>query len=311
MTAEIVSKVIEFIKKKASGNPNLKRLNVKWFGGEPLLHLDIIRKVSKELIGYCNSLGIVYDAGIITNGSLLTAAVCEELKQLQVKKAQITIDGLEEDYCRNKGTLNTSFKAAIDNICYACERLSISIRINIPNNDAHKAISVTDYLFKEKSLFGKVGIYFAFVRNYENCSTNDDYKLFSPEYIKWLAHMIENYNWRKQSNNKSTVKATSCASIRISNYCIGPKGELYKCEHCIGVPEQSIGNVFQGEFFNKYERDYMDTLSSGKRPQCLKCKYLPICMGGCANDTVEQRTGFDCETFRNHQIKLKLMFAGL
>lgn len=310
MTDDTVLSVIDFIKKRIVDNFNLKRLNIKWFGGEPLLYLDIIREISMQLIQFCEERHITYDASIITNGSLLVPEVCDSLAQLHVEKAQITIDGLEEEYCHSKGTTISNFESTISNIRCACERMNLSIRLNIQDNDSDKAIRTTDFLLKEMNLAKKIGVYFAFVRDYNKPSIEEDYRHFSKEYIKWLSHMIDEYQWQT-FGNKPMIKTTSCASIRINNFCIGPQGELYKCEHCIGNPEQAIGNVLAGEYFNRLELEYLTTLSSRKRSACIECKYLPLCLGGCANDTVERRLGFDCEAYKDMQRKQKIMYAGL
>lgn len=106
---------------------------------------------------------------------------------------------------------------------------------------------------------------------------------------------------------KSFVKTTSCASIRRNNYCIGPKGELYKCEHCIGEYESAIGNINEGEYHNESECSYMETLISGKRENCLKCEFLPLCLGGCANDNVSKSPGIDCDAYKEMEVQKIIM----
>lgn len=311
MTKETESNTVSYIIKKAEQIPTLKKLDIKWFGGEPLIYLDTIRNISQQLSNYCQNHDIEYDSGLITNGSLLTEDVLETVLQCHISSAQITIDGLEAEYCKSKGTTSELFYQTIDNICKACRKLRITIRLNIPGNDADKAIRITDYLLSTNKLYKKIDIYFAFVRDYNKDSAVLDYRHFCKEYEKWLSHMLSNYNWRETHKNAPKTKSTSCGLIHLHNSCIGPTGELYKCEHCIGNIDASCGDIINGNYHNINERAYMETLSSGKRMDCINCKYLPLCMGGCANDYVTKNPGFNCEDYKQHQKRLKMMYSGI
>ena len=303
--------VVSFIKKRIDQTPSIKKVNIKWFGGEPLLYLNTIKNITEKVYTYCRSKDIDYDSGIITNGSLLTEEVLDTVIKCHITSAQITIDGTETEYCHSKGTLPRYYHQTIENISNACDRIKITIRLNILGNEADKAIEITDYLLSEKALVNKIDVYFAFVRDYDKDSVDLDYIHYTEEYVKWLHHMFLHYNWKETHRNAIRTKTTSCGLIRLHNNCIGPNGELYKCEHCIGNISQSCGDVVNGNYHNYYERAYMETLSSGKRTECIQCKYLPLCMGGCANDNVTNERGFNCDAFKQFEKRLKLMYSGI
>ena len=44
-----------------------KRVNISWFGGEPLIAIGIIEYISHKIISFCNDYHIVYSADLITN----------------------------------------------------------------------------------------------------------------------------------------------------------------------------------------------------------------------------------------------------
>ena len=54
------------------------------------------RGTFQELIELCEEKEITYSAGIITNGYLLTKENAERLKECQVGRVQITLDGPKE-----------------------------------------------------------------------------------------------------------------------------------------------------------------------------------------------------------------------
>ena len=81
---------------------NKKRLIWKswllhWYGGEPLLAISPIERLTKKFKKICKRFNIEYSASIITNGYLLTEDVCNKLLDLDITDAQITLDGDAKD----------------------------------------------------------------------------------------------------------------------------------------------------------------------------------------------------------------------
>ena len=60
MTTETEDRIVDFVKSHSEA----KSMRITWFGGEPLIAFDRIESLSKKLL----SLGLEYDAGIISNG---------------------------------------------------------------------------------------------------------------------------------------------------------------------------------------------------------------------------------------------------
>lgn len=312
MTKKTALAVAQFICCQADNNPNLKSISIKWFGGEPLLYLEQIKTISSLVMKYASAHSIRYEAGIITNGSLLTRDVAITLKTLGVTKAQITIDGLGEDYCISKGTTKECFSTVVENICSIWDVLKLTIRLNIPNNDEDKAIQTADYFYRDLKLLGRADLYFAFVRKYESSvDESDDYRAYANGLVKWARHVVLEYGIELAKYLSPKSKTTSCGYIRKLNYCIGPSGELYKCEHCIGNTEFSVGDVWRGCIDNRILNLYMQPLSNNHRPKCLQCPCLPICLGGCANDFVTNNMGIECKSFIQLCFSLKLLEAGV
>ena len=99
MSDEMVETVLRFIEKKVQ-SPELKQLNLSFFGGEPLLYytrkvLPLLKKISS----LCNERQVKLQLSFTTNGYLLTQKLLESLKELEAVVSvsfQITIDGNEE-----------------------------------------------------------------------------------------------------------------------------------------------------------------------------------------------------------------------
>ena len=71
-------------------------LHVGWFGGEPLVAMDVIRNLSKKFMAICKAMHKPYSASITTNGTLLTCDIFSELQNYGVISYQITIDGMKD-----------------------------------------------------------------------------------------------------------------------------------------------------------------------------------------------------------------------
>ena len=307
------AKVVEYICNKIRQNPSIKRLNIKWFGGEPLLYTKTLEIISKRIIKVTDESGIEYSAGVITNGYFLDRKMALKLRSYRVTKVQITIDGMPEEYCKSKGTQSESFYTVINNIKAASDILKITIRLNIPNNDSNMAIATTDYLLMELNLLSKIQIYFAYLRDYskDEKKAREAYKIYAHNYCTWLDHIIKRYGNSMINGSIPVRKRTSCGYIRMRNICIGTRGEFYKCEHCFGDENSIVGDVWNDKYYNKMEFTYATTIEQRTSKRCLKCSFLPICMGGCANDYLNGLIGQDCDAFKDIQFKLKLLEGGI
>lgn len=63
--------IVKFIKNKLTSHSGL---HITWFGGEPLLAINIIESISNDIMMFCQENEKTYSSSIITNGSLLNAA---------------------------------------------------------------------------------------------------------------------------------------------------------------------------------------------------------------------------------------------
>ena len=82
MTPEIQNQIVKFIRGYAENGT--QQISVTWYGGEPLLCMNQIEKLSTKIMNLCEEFNVGYSADIITNGTLLTKQTAEQLKILKV-----------------------------------------------------------------------------------------------------------------------------------------------------------------------------------------------------------------------------------
>lgn len=309
MSSDMVSEVCKFIIENAKKNRKIEKIGITWFGGEPLLHLDIIEEISRTIMCFCTEHEIEYSAGIYTNGRYLTSENSRLLKELKVKYAQVSVDGLEEHFVKQKGASKDDFEKTIDNIESSASIIPITVRINV-DDDMNSALECTKYLLKDRNLDGKIKVYIAHIRDYDctGCSSDEreSHGRFLDNQMKYMKQFGVGKTYKSESFSGITPRrrTTTCLSVCHTNPCIGPDGSLYRCEHHFGDKEYVVGNVKTGIDYSSLDMYYMQFTH---RDECKECVYFPICLGGCMNDYRGDDTILDCERLKK-QFKNMLFY---
>lgn len=306
MTVKVQNDICQYIESVINNNKYLKKISVTWFGGEPLLYVDIIYSLSKRIIALCDNAGIKYYSGMISNGRYLTPSNVEKLEECHMGHIQLSIDGMLENYIRLKKAKPSDFEKTINNIKNAADKLPLAIRINVYDS-IEEAIKLTDYLLLENKLDGKIKVYIAHTREYDKHLTSKQeqlsHALFLDNELEYMRLFGKGGRYSKDSFEYRVPRrrGTSCLSVCKSNLCIGPEGELYQCEHHYGIPQKQIGQLTKGFFYNELFSDYLRFKHYAK---CLSCKYFPVCLGGCIDDFVNKRNMIHCKKYCSRLVDL-------
>ena len=273
-------------------------LHVTWFGGEPLIRWDQIKKMSSEFQNLCVEKKASYSASLITNGYLLNKIYVNQLKELKIEDIQVTIDGPPEVHNQRRTLRNGSptFKKILQNIKDIYPFVKLSLRMNVDSSNIKNIDAVLNILEKE-GLKDKIGFYLGQVLPYtEVCSNISDSCLADKKYaaigFKTLVKMAA-----------KDFKATFAYPKALSNFCmadrrnafvISPTGNISKCWNSIGNKDDSIGNLLAiDKTFNNRSWDIPDPFDD----ECKDCLLLPICMGGCP--FLKSKTGKrDCTNWK-------------
>lgn len=303
MNDKVEKAVMDFVKQKLCMTDSIKRCRISWFGGEPLLRIDVIERLSNYFMKLCDDNGIEYTASIITNGRDLTDSAAKKLKALNVKKVQISVDGTKKLYCERKKATEEDYEKTINNIENASEILDkIVIRLNVSDDNFTDAYNLADELLDRHGLKGKIKISPA-------CTIEGSYEARKKHYKEYIAFekeykaYIEGRYGKKSYHTKiPCARGTVCTLAAVNNFCIGPSGELYKCEHHFGRHQYIVGSVFDGADSKKQE-DYLAVCEETiDKKECIKCSVFPVCMGGCPNATIGKIMNYDCDSYKNHLI---------
>lgn len=278
MTEQTEDAIVAFL----SQNEQLRSVLVTWYGGEPLLNFRCIRRLTEKIKG----LGVHFSAMIVTNGFLLTKNICDQLRELNVNKVQVTLDGPKPVHDARRFLKNGTgtYDKIIENLKYLHEvypELQIDIRTNIDKRIEQEYTAFYKYL---KSLFGSENVrpYAGFASDMMNsgCISDEDS----------LTTIVEKANFYIR-NHKANVDIddymprryiVTCIANKLAGLVIGPEGEVYKCWLEIGKPESIVGHIANPAQFDLVKMSKYTCMADYVfDPACRECFFMPICSGGC------------------------------
>lgn len=295
MNETVQQNLIEFVKKNIS---KYNRMRVEWFGGEPLLCLDIIQKMSAKFIDICRKAHKGYTAAITTNGYLLDLNTFKKLYDSKVIAYQITLDGLKKEHDSQRCLANQkgTFDKILSNLLDIKNNITSSIfRINIRTNFTKDIVdNLDEYLrFYEKYFVGDNRFVF-FARAAED---------WGGERVKSFKGLLdrneENTLIEKIYENKPKIDfymnyafleptGTICHSVHKNMFNIGCDGKVYKCDSSIDVA--CVGEICDGGIM-KIDEYKVALWACGTRytsPECDECFFSCSCIkGGCPLDIIK------------------------
>lgn len=300
MSQETLNGVLNFLKNFIFKKTFIKKVTLNWFGGEPLLELNSILFLGKELKDFCEKNSIEFNSSIITNGILFDRKTAIQLKEnCNLKKCQITLDGTEKQYCEMKQATPKQYYAVRNNIKTTYDIVKLNIRLNCNKENFEDIKQVVKELLIDDELKNKITVYVAAIKNYFGSCSNEFLEGdLQEEFLKFKTNdlKIKNASFKIQKPKK-----ISCGFLNKNNFVIGPEGEFYKCEHRIGRKKAVIGNYIDGFYYND-EYNYFTNNSHLKK--CLNCKYFPLCLSGCKDEQAVFKINANyCKNKKNGIIK--------
>ena len=297
MTGETRDALIAFTERLIKdGNP--KSLYVTWFGGEPMLEMGIIQDLSRRLVKLCEP-GIKYGANIVTNGWFLTPENIRILESCHISEAQITLDGpcaeINDATRRPKGE-SGSFDRIISNLRGVKTAMRFGVRCNVLKQNEKMYPDLVRLINRIAEETGNI-IHVAPARAETGLNPERDcssaFTALSAEEFAGIAGI---------SPKRLRFEGSYCVSQKLNSYCIDERGDLYKCWEAIGYGERAFGNIRDFALTKnpdgriKSMLDFLGTVWPENDGECMACKVLPVCLGGCPNRRLTG--GHRCEPYK-------------
>ena len=290
MSFETGKRAFDFLIENSGTRRNLE---VDFFGGEPLLNWDVVKK----LVEYARSIEKEKNKNfrftLTTNGVLIDDEVIEFANK-EMSNVVLSLDGRKDVH--DKFRVDYAGKGSYDKILPRFKKLVESrngqnyymrgtfthFNTDFTNDIFHMA----DLGFKELSMEPVVCS-----PDSPSALTDEDLPVLFEQYEILAKEMIR----RRKKGDGFTfyhymldLKNGPCIYKRISGcgsgteyMAVTPKGELYPCHQFVGEEEYCLGNIWDG--VKKPEvQDKFRLCNAYSREECRDCWAKLYCSGGCA-----------------------------
>ena len=272
--------LVQFIRNNLPGKESL---DITWFGGEPLMNIGSIERISDRLIRLCSFSGATYSAGIFTNGVLLNHANAIRLKRCRISSIRIGLDGHREiqDIMRPAKNGISQFDAVIRGIKTSLDhfpQVAIGVLVGRKNSDFTPLLNLIDQhnlknllihlsrLLPEETIYGE-----------ENHFGVEEYAEKEVEFARLASttgihHTVKSFN-----------ESGICSAGNLSHYAIDPGLRVTRCWYNINDAQKSDGSIIDGNYIPN-NRDSLWAEATPFDSECKNCRFLPVCFGGCLKD---------------------------
>ncbi|MDP3110950.1 MAG: geopeptide radical SAM maturase [Thermodesulfovibrionales bacterium] len=261
----------------------IEEIRVSFYGGEPLLSMDLILFVSNAIKSFAFEKGIKYTGRLVTNATLLTPQSVAKLRHAGIKAASITLDGPESvhDVSRPFRGGTGSFRTIMKNLKEAGDILDLELGGNFTKRNYHRFPELLDYLIAEGLTPEKVFSmqFYPVIQEAEGIVNHDFGDGCSSVNEPWIfeAELFLREEIMKRGYRTSRIIPSICFIELRNKIIVNYDGAMYKCSGLIGRKEFCAGDLQSG--IKDYRLSHK--LDNWKNEECLDCAYLPLCFGGC------------------------------
>ncbi|WDE07862.1 radical SAM protein [Thalassomonas viridans] len=253
MSRDTIEGIKNLLSKSA---PSLKKLQVSWFGGEPMLNPQAIIEISTQIKKLQEKYNFQYSADMTTNGYLLDRNRLEQLVKLGISHYQVSLDGTEQAHDKTRiqingqGTFNRIWQNLLS---FQSSKLNFSILLRMHVTETNsEAMLVLAHQVRHK--FGKDKRYSSFVRGISNLgsSIRGDVSEYVPKDKQGLDALIsamkailsaEEGNSDRDDNHDKEHNPYICYAAKPRQLLIRADGRLGKCTVMFHDDRNNLGKI--------------------------------------------------------------------
>ena len=303
MSQEVQDDVVALAKRMIDAC-GVKKLHVTWFGGEPLLVPDVIDSLSKRLMALVDEPDGTFDAGIITNGYLLTQEIVDMLANNKVNYAQVTIDGLGATHdatrCLKGG--GPTFERITSNLRNNKIPFRVNVRHNVHEGNRAEMGPLSDFVRKLAQESGN-NINYYYPALVSGSAVADER---GRQVGLLCGGDASDVSVRQEASRFHVGRGSYCGAHNFWSVGIDDRGNLQKCWEAADKPAISFGNAKDWDptdpFATATNADnltmYLNTALPVPDEECRECVWLPMCVGGCPHKRIFE--GRACVPFKDN-----------
>lgn len=287
MTTETAALLVETIRAERIGQGQAVRL--AFYGGEPLLSMELIRAIATPLQQAARQAGTAFSFSLVTNGTLLNRACVEELLPLGFSGAKITLDGPADLHDQSRPFargVGSSYEAIARNVLAIHQLVPLQLGGNYTQDNYRRFPEMLDDLLGRGLDPGRVGtvLFAPVIAKADERGLTDFSTGCCCSYEPWL---MEAGVWLREETLRRGFpapkpKLAACMVELERELVIDHEGSYYKCPAFMADPHLRIGSLAAGIGDFRHSHN----LELWRNDECLACPYLPICFGGCRQLTL-------------------------
>ncbi len=248
MRPDIIEGIKNYLSKRIH---ELNYLSISWFGGEPLLALDIIEDISEYILSIINNFNdLIFHSHITTNGYLLTRNVFKKLIDLKISQFHITFDGPQkihdERRCltNGKGTFDKIWNNLLK-IKQIDNDYNISISLHL---DAYNYPYIEDFIENYRTYFINDFRFKLFLRPLlQLCCTNgSNIRVFSHNegkiIVNTIGELLKQMGVEFITPDDVNVNHI-CYASDFNSFLIRSNGNINKCTILMEDEKNQIGRI--------------------------------------------------------------------
>ncbi|RLB03864.1 MAG: hypothetical protein DRG59_11085 [Deltaproteobacteria bacterium] len=272
---------------------NYGRVLLVFFGGEPLLELDLIKSIADYAVREGERRGIEVEFSMTTNGTLLTQEAIDVICRCNMG-ITVSIDGFPEVQNRNRPFRDgrPSYDIVVGNVKKLLEvtKRPVVARVTVTRNPENLQ-RILEHLLE----LGFTEVGFSPVT-----SGASGYKLDKEEMTTLLAQFkvlskrflqsIERREFFGFSNIIDLIVTLHQGELMdypcgagLSLFAVNPEGRLFVCQRFINQADFCVGDISNGFDLEKL-LEFRKQVHISQKKECVDCWVRTICTGGCYHE---------------------------
>lgn len=287
MSFEVGKKSIDFLIRNSG---NRKNLEVDFFGGEPLLNFDVVKKIVDYARNQEKNHNKQFRFTMTTNGVLLDDEKINYLNE-NMYNVVLSIDGRKEinDKMRQKPDGSSSYDCIMPNFkkfAKLRKEKNYYVRGTFTHNNLDFANDI--FHFNDEG-FNQISVEPVVAESSLDYALKDEdlQKIFD-EYDRLTKIMLDNkrkFNFfhfmLDLDNGPCFAKRVIGCGAATEYLAVAPSGDLYPCHQFVGIDEFKMGNV-DSDQLNQQIKNKFNSCNVYTKPKCNECWAKFYCSGGCS-----------------------------